>query len=924
MKKLLFLAAMYLIAASAGSFRFTDGTGFELDAVNKETLKGNFFVRERSEEKIKEGKGVITRTLKLSEEKSNSADQKILVTKDFKLTLTLKDTFPMTTITATVKNLSDKQLLLEPGMRLSVKPLKGDQFWAGFDILDAEDKELGRQGYKGRYSKHISGGVTQPFPTASLIGNGRAIILGGRLFEISSWDSGKYVPRKKSGASLYYSRRIVVEPGKEVTNTYFAGSVPVRFDVEQNVVEAYYETIPSDFRPFVGKDNPYIRGAHCQYSTWARKPNFEAERRRFTTIDWAYTPYKRSGDSYGRKELWDYKPLVSDFKVTFGQLMRGEGMDYKKLTWEQFHKRRKEIFHESARKYGYSFYTCIGWCEKQLAETIYKDSLAEDKSVALELAPWSVHHDRERRVFMYGNSYGKAFMEDLAKLSEELDLPGFAFDCGSPGVNHYGAAAKNPEVDGRAWDEKGVFIDELCGVNQIVDYVHKLRPSDPLYVWKNGGGNCDMQMIETDLFGSVFPSWMPHMRYGIGQRPAVLHVREGYMYQETIPDWNSLTQDEFIQRWSKLGDHLTFSDFEYGMTNSYYGYGGNRLSQYAMPELLECIDLGWRALVPVATDGLGEDQMLYKARYGRQADTILFFGNPYEKPINIKFTVDNYGLGGKYQLFLPKMRDFANMENRIVNGDTVFSYALPSRRPVLFEAAFGLDKLPASGKLGAKVSSKKDIHKMTYTAELDNDSPFTAVVTPREVENFTVELKINGNTVAAGTGVELPANAKIEAVYTSKLFGVPAMRISTFPFIGADGKPQVAVKLPDNPNAAEKEIAGHIQGYFDFTAAHKMNSKAALPAWKEGMWTIEVTVGRGKGDRIERKGRTIYLHSSTDRKAILNYKALARVMDRRFEYFMPFVVHSNQTNIMARKFDQKTLLLPYSRCFESAFAGGQK
>lgn len=924
MKKLLFLAAMYVIAASAGSFRFTDGTGFELDAVNKETLKGDFFVRERSEENIKAGKKDITRTLKLAEEKSKNADQKILVSPNFKLTLTMKKTFPMTTVIATVKNLSNKQLLLEPGMMIAVKPLKGDRFWAGFDVLDAEDKELGRQGYKGRYSKHISGGVTQPFPTASLIGNGRAIILGGRLFEISSWDSGKYVPNGKNGAAMYYSRRIVVEPGKEVTNTYFIGSVPVRFDVEQNVVEAYYETIPSDFRPFVGKDNPYIRGAHSQYSTWARKPNFEAERRRFTTIDWAYTPYKRSGDSYGRKELWDYKPLVKDFSVSFGQLMRGEGMDYKKLTREQFHKRRKEIFHESARKYGYSFYTCIGWCEKQLAETIYKDSLAEDKSVALELAPWSVHHDRERRVFMYGNSYGKAFMEDLAKLSEELDLPGFAFDCGSPGVNHYGAAAKNPEVAGRAWDEKGVFIDELCGVNLIVDYVHKLRPSDPLYVWKNGGGNCDMQMIETDLFGSVFPSWMPHMRYGIGQRPAVLHVREGYMYQETIPDWNSLTQDEFIKRWSKLGDHLTFSDFEYGMTNSYYGYGGNRLSQYAMPELLECIDLGWRALVPVATDGLGEDQMLYKARYGRQADTILFFGNPYEKPMNIKFTVDNYGLGGKYQLFLPKMRDFANMENRIVNGDTVFSYALPSRRPVLFEAVFGFDKLPASGKLGAKLSSKKDIHKITYTADLDNASPFTAVVTPREVENFDVELKINGKVVSAGKSVTLPANAKIEAVYTSKLFGVPAMRISTFPFIGADGKPQVAVKLPDNPNKTEKEIAAHIQGYFDYTAAYKMTSKAALPAWKEGMWTIEVTVGRGKGDRIERKGRTIYLHSSTARKAILNYKALARIMDRRFEYFMPFVVHSNQTNIMARKFDQKKLLLPYSRCFESAFAGGVK
>ena len=904
MKKFLFLAAMCSFAAAAGTFRLEKGDKFTLTAADKAICGGKFFVAER-------GKG----ELKLAAR--NDQNKKIMGNKEFQITFTTEKAASLTKITATIRNNSKRQLLLEPGLKLTVSPRKGDQFWAGFDILDAEDKKLGREGYKGRYSKHISGGVSQPFPTASLIGNGRAVILGGRILETSSWDSGRYLPDGKGKAELLYSRRVVVEPGKEVTNTFFCGSVPVRFDLEQNVVEAFYEANPEDYRPFVGPDNPYIRGAHAQYASWARKPNYEAERRKFVTIDWAYTPYKRSGDAYGRKELWEYKPLVSDFAVKFGQLMCGQGFDYKKLSHEEFHKRRSEIFHKNARKYGYSFYACIGWCEKQLAETVYKDSLAEDKSVALELGPWSTHHDRERRVFMFGNSYGKAFMEDLVKLSQELDIPGFAFDCGAPGVNHYGAAARNPEVAGRAWDEKGVFIDELCGVNQLVDFVHQIRPEDPLYVWKNGGGNSDMQMIETDLFGGVFPSWMPHVRYNAGQRPTVLHVREGYLYQETIPDWASISRDEFIKRWTKLGDHLTFSDFEYGMTNSYYGYGGNCLSQYAMPELLECINLGWRALVPVATIGLDEDKMLYKARYGRQADSIIFFGNPYEEPMPIKFAVDNLGLGGKYQLFLPKMRDFADMDNQIVNGDTLFSYTLPSRRPVLFEAAFSLDTLPADGKLSAKVSSKKDIHKMTYTAKLNNSTAFTAAVTPRVAEQFTVELMVNGKKVTPGEKVTIPAGAELQAVYTSTIFAVPAIRITSFPFVGFDGKPQVAVKLPDNPNEAEKDIASHIAGYFDFTAGKKITKAGKLPEWKAGIPTIEVTVGRGKGDRIERKGKSIILHSSTPRKAIQNYIALARIMDRRFVYWLPFVTHSNTSGQVAKRFNSPPLLMRWSRCFEN-------
>lgn len=906
---MLCFAVLLSLAVSAGEFRFSGGNRFSLTHSPTEKYSGQIFIIERN-------KGV----LKLNAEQQNNILK--LGNKDFTAVFTASQAGSLTKITAEFTNNSKRQLLLEPGLQMKVKPVKGDQFWGGFDFFDAENKALARAGYKGRYSKHISGGVCMPFPTASLINKKRALVLGGRALEVSSYDAAKYIPLENGNAWLSYCRRIVLEPGEKLTNTFFCGSLDIRIDYEQNIVEAFYDAYPDDFRPFVGKDCQYIRGIHSQYSTWARKPNYEAERRRFATIDWAYTPYKRSGDSYGRPEFWNYKPLVSDFKVAFGQLMCGQGFNYKKLTIEEFHRRRKEIFMKNARKYGYSFYACIGWCEKQLAETVYKDSLIEDTSVSLELGPWSTHHDKERRVFMIGNSYGKAFQRDMVQLAKELDLPGFAFDCGAPGVSHYGAAAKNPETKGRAWDEKGVFIDELCGVNQLVDFVHKIRPEDPLYVWKNGNGNCDMQMIETDLFGNVFPTWMPHVRYNAGQRPVVLHVREAYMYQTTIPDWRSISQKEFIKRWSKLGDHLTFSDFEYGMSNSLYGYGGNILSQYSMPELLECINLGWRALVPVITDGLGEDQMLYRARYGKKENSIIFFGNPYETAMPINFTVDNSGLGGKHQIYLPKMRDFAEMDNQLAGVDTKFKYSLPSRRPVLFEAVFGMDKLPAGGKLNAKAASKKDINLITYTAKLDNKAAFESAVSIREIDDFTAELFVNGKKVQPGSKTLIPPAAELKAVFKSKLFANPAIFFRTFPFVDFNNRPAFAVKLPDNPNEAEKKIAEHLDGYFQYTANRKITAPGALLQWKPGVAAIEVTVGRGKGDRIERKGRTIYLHSSSEKQAVQNYIALARVMDRRFEYWLPFVVHSNTTGQIAKRFNQPEMVLPWSRCFENA-AGGR-
>ena len=826
-----------------------------------------------------------------------------------------------------IVNNSGRQRLLEPGLRLTVPVEEGSRFWEGFDVTPVGAKTIARRGFKGRTSKHLGGGLSQPFPAAALLNKNHAFILGQRQFECTSYNASVFTPRKGAG-EIAFSQRLVAEKGEKVPVRFSCGIIPLRFGAEENVVQAFYDGFPEDWRPFVSPRNPYLKGTHSQYSAWARKPRLEFERRKFSTLDWAYTPYKRSGDCFGRPGFWDYKPLVQPFAVRFGQLAAGINFDYRKLSCEEFHKRRQDIFRRYGRKFGYSFYVCAGWCELALAEKHYPDSLTDDKSVPLVLGPWSTAHDRERRVFPLGNSYGKAFMEDLAAVAKELDLPGFAIDCGTPGVNHRGAAAKNPAVKGRSWDEQGIFVDELCAINQLIDYIHAIRPKDPLYAWKNGGGKADMLMIETDLFSQTFQSWMPLTRYNIGQRPAVLHVREGWNYYKTVPDWRSLKLPEMLVRLKRLGDHMTFSDFEYGMTNSYYGYGGNYQSQYCMPELLECIALGWQALTPVATEGLGEERMLYKARYGRGGNTILFFGNPYETPLKIGFAADSAALTGKHLVFLPKMRDRAAMENTIDGRDTKFTYDLPSRLPALFEAVADFSTLPRSGKLKVAAEAVKDIHFMTYTLKPDNREPFSCRITPRRNPDFTVELKINGKTVDFTKETVLPPGAVIALEYRSKIFREPAKTFVNFPYLSVKGFPLMRVVLPDDPNEAEKFAAERIEAYFKFTADEKITGASFVKVVKREQLGkndryFEILCRPGKNG-VFRKGPCIVLHAPDALTMRENTDALLRVMDRRFPWFMNFVMHSKMSGDVVRKFDLGKRGLPWKPCFESAKMKGTK
>ncbi len=898
----LFTASAFALDADTAQLQFENGT-FTLHSKlpGKESFQGEFQVLD----------GLTGQLFQHAEALTNSLfEWKFLVSSSEKL-------FRLDNM---IRNLTERELRLEPGLKLLVPREQGDLFWGGFDVLETGEPILQRLGFKGKTSKHLGGGLCQPFPVAALIAADKTVFLGQFQFDQVSWNGARYRIIDEKSAELQFSQRLVLAPGQTLDFRFIIGLTPRKFACEENVVQAMYDAWPAQWLPVQGQDNRYVWSAHSQYRAWYYKPNWERERRYYAAVDWAFTPYKRAGDHWGKEELWDYESVFPIRPDSFGSISNGIRFDYTKRTYADFHRLRKEIFLKNARDFGYSFYTGMAWCEINLAKEKYPDAINYDTEggVAHILGPWSTGHDQEIRVFPMGTSYAKVLREDIARLWKELDLPGFAFDCGTPGVNYRGPAVNNPELPGRAWDDKGIFIDELVAVNDLIDFVHQLDPDNPPYVWKNGQGRADYVMIETSIFDPIFRSWMPLTRYNIGMRAAVVHGH-GYLIDQTIPNWRNLNQEEFYHEMAKLADHAVLTDFQYGVTQNHVTQNGNPQSIYAMPELIECNRNGWQALIPVELSQQGK--YLYQARYGRGASSILYFGNPWPEPMPIEFRVDNSELGRGSNLFVTKMRDQATLHNRVEGSNTFFQDSLPSRRPRLYEAVINLSALPAEGRLEAVVSSYKDINQIRFDITLKGNSPFKAILTPRFIHRYNASILVNGTMTSPATPAEIPANAHITVRFQSDFFHCKAAEILSFPFVDAEGKPAFAIQLPAKAHASELKEAAHLQDYFRFTADQKITLAGEIPVVQLPETApdpaVLITVGRGEETGITRRADRLELCAADADEAHAMLKEMAYVMDRRFPYIIPFGPVNSISQEMLKKFNMPENPLPFERCFES-------
>ncbi len=845
-------------------------------------------------------------------------------------TLKVKPEKRLILLESEIKNTGKTERLLEPGIKLKLKDVSGvKECWTGFGFnYPFGKKDCARKGVKGSVEKH-TGASTRPFPAAAVFGDKFALFAGGVPFDPVSYNAAGISKVRNGASTMTYSIRNAVLPGTSVKSRYTLGVVPQEFGGREAVVQAYYDSMPELWTPVVGQDNPYIWGAHGQYILWWKKPEYEVARRLYVTNEWTYCPYRRSGDMQVRKELWDYKPLGKDKKA---YLMCGTKYNYQGMTREKFIEMRRDIFRKYARQFGLMFYNSVigTWCEAQLAKQKYPDAIVHDKSVPYYLKQWSTHHDHEVRVFPMGTSFAKAFEEDTVYVTKELDLPGFAFDCAYGGAYYRGPAIKK-NLPGRAWDDKGVFIDQSVAINHIVDFTHNIiktkNPAEKLVVFSNGYLKGDYIMVEEEILGvAKYKEWMPLLRYHIGPRPSTSHGH-GFRLSKIITNWREKTTEDFKTFLPKLADYVIFNEFKYGLiTNHLIGHGNPQVV-YCFPEVIEMMRAGWQAEVPLRYDSNGKK--VYQARYGKGQNTFFFIGNPYEEEMPLDVSVANKYLGDDTYLFIRKMRRSASGQNTIHNGETTFQLALQSRTPYLFETVCGLSKI-ADGTV-CKLESRKDINRQEYTVKFDKTSPFLTELKLRQIRHFKLaEVQIDGLNAGFSsksdgylTGpVKVAEGSQIKLVYTSDKYKISEKQFLSFGFIDAAKNVDFSVVIPAKPSKEEVRAANMLQEYFAFCADKKVINKRS-PQVK----IVKSDTIPAKGNVIVINGKSCPVGVTMPSARLLMVKSadivplikdMEYVMDRRFKYIMPFVpvmgLYSNQLT----HFKMHGKSLPYRKYFEAS------
>lgn len=783
-------------------------------------------------------------------------------------------------------NKSGEELFLEPGFSAKVD-FDPTLYWDGFGKTRTIGKEpLVRNGIKGKMMKHIASKAI-PFAGSAVMNKKDGLHLGHVMFDPVSYSASGYDPAKKE---FRFSQRVAVHPKETLKLRWVAGAINAVYGGAEAAIQQHYDAFPELWTVSGGQDNPYVWGNHAHYRTWWTVPNPEEVRRYKITCEWTYIPYKRSGDMLCRPELWDYRPKNPFRKKApkFG----GYSYSFHNMSREDFLKMRKERYLKYGKKYGWLFYnTCSGtWCEIQLANSKYKDALNTDTSSPTLLKSWSTGHDWEVRVFPMGTSFAADFEADMKALTEELDLPGFALDCGSGGIYYRGPAVKK-HLPGRAWDEEGVFIDQGVAINHEVDYIHSLRPGK-MTVFINGPLKGDLVMYEESLVEyAKLQNLMPLAKWHAGPRPTVSHGH-GFEYRNMVPTWRSKTPAEFVDIVSKMSDHMIFTQFQLSINNTYISMSGNPQQIYILPEAIELKRAGWNALNPMI---LSKNLYApYRSSYGSAQNSFFFLANsrPADSKGQVKFDNEMQCRRKNTSLMLVrKLRSKGETVNKVDGKYTVIDTLLPSRVPVIYESVCAIE---GAGNLTAAVSTDKHLEKQSWQVELNSCEPFTGKIIPRDIRGFTLAaLTLNGKSITPGSNVALKAGDKINAVYTSDVFALSRENIMKFPFTNAKGMISCRLHVPAG-DAGAKQGADRFNAFFRYLNQKKFLPKAVAAPVTGNAASLQRpdVIAFATGSKVSRisllPGGGIKLEAKNGDELEKLTCLLLDEMDKRYPYVIPF------------------------------------
>jgi len=758
--------------------------------LGKQRLEGELVVLEGLEQKP-----LPWPTFPPSQEGQRTAAQADMPEVQLRLRLEWQERGPWWPVDVTLINLGEAQRWLEVGWRVQGY-LEEAQFYGG----------LGVRPRGGQYSQP---GLVGPFPLAALFNEAVCFALG---FDPTQWLSylDHTADLTQQPIRLRSSTRLVLDPQGEETVSFVLGAWRTPWG-HREALHHYYGAFPQCFQPAPGVD-PRVTLNGGSYLAWTNRPDRELCRRLQVGWEWCYAPFKRTGDILGRPEWWDYQPARPHQSPR--TLSRPEYSEW----------RRNQFAAGRGCDVLMLFYIPSQiWCEEQLARERYADALITDPRVRTYFdQPWCTGPDNELRVFPWETSFGRQSLEDMKAVAEELNLEGFAFDTADGGGRYYGPAVN--ACPGRAWDERGVFVDEGVAIAKLMDWVHEQRRDGrPLAVVANPGAyatyltcfRCDAALLENTPL-TVHDGLADGLRERLGAKTMVFW--ETYEYPELLRD--DLTREQYEDALRGFADYTVLACLrEVALPTPRIALGLGPVVKW-LPVLRDMARAGWQP-VPAAVCPAG----LWVSRAGRGLHCFLATGNETAATVASRLDVDD-GWVGPGRRHLWRRWDGQPTVNVLNRGVTQVPFELPSRQPLVLQTAAAVEGEVAD--LKATVRWESDLHEARLVLDLEGhaDNLRMTFAEPEDMRLAQVTLAgrpLRVERAGQETSVRLAWHgpSPVVATFRSTLFALSRQELLNFPWL--DGE-QVGFRLvarTDDPLIAD--AARWLADYFPYYFAHAVD-----------------------------------------------------------------------------------------------------
>jgi len=548
-----------------------------------------------------------------------------------------------------------------------------------------------------------------------------------------------------------------------------------------DALQKYFSAHPDAFN--ARKDiDPAGAGVGAGYTAWSGF-SFERTRRFGGDWDWVYSPFKRTGDIYGREQFWNYTPARPD------TTWKG------KITVEKFHTTRQSLLEKGAAAgTDMMFYvTSFMFCEINLAKEQYPGAIIyqpDGKYMWYTDYPNVTGYDNEVQVYPWGNKFAEQSMEDARDVVKENPISGFAYDVLSGGYPFRGAGMQ--ESPRRAFDQNGEYVDLSVGISKMMNFTRNLEcDGRKMALVGNASGNsraflvarCDSAMYESPPYKYV--NRLLPLRLAMGHK--ILTWWDTYGLANIL-DWQNMSPAEIRAAYRGAADALCLLSYRYG------GYPIPKLAEGVpsvmriLPQLKEVITQGWQAVPAVRAPQGDLPDYIWPARYGNGLGSYITIGNASPESWSGQVVIDNDYIGKTNYLFVD---DKGRPLPQYLSGrTTLIDVQIPSHQTLVLRAVASVS-LNVTGN--ATVSWNDDGAHGQLT--------FKSTFTPDQV-------------------IPLPADWDLSSHqgdnwnYVSRYFGSPLQDIINFPFFN---ETQTAtIVLPTKFSPDEENATKLIQQYFQF------------------------------------------------------------------------------------------------------------